>query len=185
MKYESLNYIDIDSVLSEEQKMIRKMCRDFAIKEVDPLVTESFNEGEFPRQLATRLGELGFLGSNLEGYGCQGLDSISYGLIMQELERADSGVRSFASVQGALCMWPIYTYGSEEQKNKFLPLMAKGEKIGCFGLTEPDFGSDPSGMLTNAKDAEGGYILNGNKMWITNGCIADLAIVWAKHNGQV
>lgn len=185
MKYQSLDFVGIDSLFTEEQLMIRKTARDFVEKEVMPVLTEANRKGEFPRQLVKKFGELGFLGANLKGYDCAGLDAVSYGLIMQELERADSGIRSFASVQGALCMWPIYTYGTEEQKQKYLPKMAAGEYIGCFGLTEPDFGSDPGGMITTAKKVDGGYVLNGNKMWITNGCIANVAVVWAKLDGVV
>lgn len=185
MDYQSLDFINFDTLLSAEQLMIRKTARDFVNKEVIPLLIEANRKGEFPKELPTKIGALGFLGANLKGYGCAGLDTVSYGIIMQEIERADSGIRSFTSVQGALCMWPIYTYGTDKQKEEYLPKMATGELIGCFGLTEPDFGSDPGGMLTNAKKVDGGYVLNGNKMWITNGCIADLAIVWAKLDGVV
>lgn len=185
MQEEPLDLIDFDQLLSEEHKMVRKLARGFAQKEVQPLVNQAWEKGDFPEHLPRRLGEMGFLGANLKGYGCQELDSVSYGLVMQELERVDSGLRSFASVQGALCMWPILNYGSDEQKEKYLPRMATGELIGCFGLTEPDFGSDPSGMLTNAKSVKGGYVLNGNKMWITNGAIADISIIWAKHEGEI
>lgn len=184
-KYTSLNFIDFDSLLTEEQLDIRKTVRKFVDEKVLSLVTESFREEKFPKELIKEFANLGLLGANLQGYGCAGVDTVSYGLIMQEIERADSGLRSFVSVQGALCMYAIYAYGSEEQKNKYLPLMAKGELIGCFGLTEPDFGSNPSGMLTTAKKLNDGYILNGNKMWITNGSIADIAIVWAKLDGKI
>lgn len=185
MKYESLDFIDIDECFNEEQLMIRKTVRDFVDKEIEPLLIEAHRKSEFPKHLVKQMGELGLLGANLEGYGCSGLDAISYGLIMQELERGDSGIRSFASVQGALCMYPIYTYGTKAQKDEFLPAMAKGEMIGCFGLTEPDYGSDPGGMTTAAKKVAGGYELSGNKMWITSGCIADIAIVWAKLDGKI
>ena len=184
-KYESLNFVNFDSMLNAEQKEMRKTARDFVDKEVLPKVQIGFREEKFPTELIRSFGEMGFLGSNLKGYGCLGLDAVSYGLITAELERADSGIRSFVSVQSALCMYPIYEYGSDEQKEKYLPRMQKGELVGCFGLTEPDFGSDPGGMITNAKKVDGGYELNGNKMWITNGSIADLAVVWAKLDGVI
>jgi glutaryl-CoA dehydrogenase len=184
-KYESLNFINFESLLTSEQKEIRDSIRKFVDEEVLPLMQESFSNETFPKQLIKRFGDLGLLGANLKGYGCSGIDTVSYGLVMQEIERADSGVRSFVSVQGALCMYPIYAYGNEEQKQKFLPRMAAGEVIGCFGLTEPDAGSDPGSMLTNAVETADGYVLNGNKMWITNGSIADVAIVWAKLGGVI
>jgi len=182
-QYESLNFINIDSCFSEEELMMRKTVRDFAEKRVIPLLRQCNREEKFPQELIPEFGAMGLLGANLHGYGCAGVDTVAYGLIMQELERADSGIRSFVSVQGALCMYPIYAYGSEEQKKKYLPKMAKGELIGCFGLTEPDFGSNPAGMLTKASTVSEGFKLNGNKMWITNGSIADLAIVWARLDG--
>lgn len=184
-KYESLNYIDIESEYTQEQISIRDSVRNFVDTDVLPTLQEAFRNEKFPEHLIRPIGELGLLGANLQGYGCAGIDTISYGLVMQEIERADSGLRSFVSVQGALCMWPIYTYGSEQQKEKYLPRMATGEMIGCFGLTEPDFGSNPGGMITTAKKTDKGYLINGNKMWITNGLIADLAIVWAKLDGVV
>jgi glutaryl-CoA dehydrogenase len=184
-KYESLNFINFESLLTSEQKEIRDSVRKFVDDEVLPLMQESFRTETFPKQLIKRFGDLGLLGANLKGYGCSGIDTVSYGLVMQEIEWADSGVRSFVSVQGALCMYPIYAYGNEEQKQKFLPPMARGEVIGCFGLTEPDAGSDPGSMITNAVETPDGYVLNGNKMWITNGSIADVAIVWAKLNGVI
>lgn len=184
-KYDSLNYVDIESVYTEEQKSIRDSVRSFMDADVIPTLQDSFRNEKFPEHLIPKFGELGLLGANLKGYGCAGIDTISYGLVMQEIERADSGLRSFASVQGALCMWPIYTYGSEEQKEKYLPKMATGELIGCFGLTEPDYGSNPGGMITTAKKTDKGYVLNGNKMWITNGLIAGIAIVWAKLDGKI
>lgn len=182
-KYESLNFIEFESLLTAEQILMRDSIRKFVDDEVMPEMKHSFREEVFPQKLVKRLGALGILGAQLKGFGCAGIDTVSYGLVMQELERADSGLRSFASVQGALCMYPIYTYGDEAQKKKYLPLMAQGELIGCFGLTEPDFGSNPAGMLTTATEVSDGYILNGNKMWITNGSIADICIVWAKLNG--
>jgi glutaryl-CoA dehydrogenase len=183
--YSSLNFMNIDDSYSEEELMIRDSVRKFVNEEVIPTLQEANRKEEFPKHLIPRFGELGLLGSTLDGYGCPGLGQVAYGLVMQELERADSGIRSFCSVQGALCMWPIYTYGSDTQKQKYLPKMAKGEFIGCFGLTEPDAGSNPGGMQTRAEKVEGGYKLNGNKMWITNGSVADLAVVWAKLNGKV
>lgn len=184
-KYESLNFIDFETLLTPEQKEIRDSVRKFVDDEVMPVIQESFRNETFPRHLVKRFAELGLLGANLKGYECSGIDTVSYGLVMQEIERADSGMRSFVSVQGALCMYPIYAYGNEEQKQKYLPAMARGEVIGCFGLTEPDFGSNPGGMITTATEVSDGYILNGNKMWITNGSIADVAIVWAKLNGKI
>ena len=182
---EAQNLIDFDAELSEEQKMIRASAREFAQNEVAPFAAKNWQDGEFPFEIIKRMGGLGFLGANLNGYGCSGIDSISYGLLMQELENVDSGLRSFASVQGALCMWPIYHYGTQVQKEKYLPGMAKGELVGAFGLTEPDYGSDPGGMITTAKKVKDGYLINGNKMWITNGCIADVIILWAKLNGTI
>lgn len=184
-RYESLNFVDFDSLLTPDQIEIRNSVRKFVDQEVMPIIQKAFREETFPKELIPRFAELGLLGANLKGYGCAGLDTVSYGLVMSEIERADSGLRSFVSVQGALCMYPIYAYGSEEQKQKFLPDMAAGKKIGCFGLTEPDYGSNPGGMITTATETTDGYVLNGNKMWITNGSIADLAIVWAKLNGKV
>ena len=183
--YESLNYMDFDNLLTEEELMIRSTVRDFVDKEVIPTLQECNRKEEFPSHLIARFGELGLLGVNIKGYGCPGLGEVAYGLVTQELERGDSGIRSFCSVQGALVMYPILAFGSEEQKQKYLPRLAKGETIGCFGLTEPDAGSNPGGMLTKAEKVEGGYKLNGNKMWITNGCVSDIAIVWAKLDGVV
>ena len=181
MKLNALDYMGISSHFSEEELMAQNTARDFSEKEIMPIIEGYYEKGEFPEHLIPKFGELGFFGVNIpEKYGCGGMSNIAYGLICQELERADSGIRSFASVQGSLVMYPIYAYGSEEQKMKWLPQLAKGEKIGCFGLTEPNFGSNPSGMLTNAKKINDGYTLNGSKMWITNGTIADIAIVWAK-----
>ncbi len=183
--YESLNYMEEDSLLTSDELMIRDSVRDFVEKEITPTLQEANREEKFPKHLIPRFGEMGLLGSTLEGYGCAGLGHVAYGLVMAELERGDSGIRSFCSVQGALVMYPIYTWGSEEQKNKYLPKLAKAELIGCFGLTEPDAGSNPGSMRTKAEKVPGGYKLNGNKMWITNGCIADIAVVWAKLDGQV
>lgn len=183
--YESLNYMDEESLFSEEDLMIRNVVRDFVTKEVIPTLQEANRKEEFPAHLIPRFGELGLLGSTIQGYDCAGISPISYGLVMQELERGDSGIRSFCSVQGALVMYPIFSYGSEAQRQKYLPKLAKAQLIGCFGLTEPDAGSNPGGMLTRAEKVKGGYKLNGNKMWITNGCVSDLAIVWARLDGVV
>lgn len=160
--------------------MIQKTVRDFVETEFLPLIRDCYRKGEFPAQIIPKLGELGLLGANLSGYNCPGLNSMAYGLINQELERGDSGLRSFASVQGSLVMYPIYTFGSEKQKQKWLPKLATGEAVGCFGLTEPDFGSNPSGMRARAEKTDNGWLLNGAKMWITNGSMADICVVWAR-----
>jgi glutaryl-CoA dehydrogenase len=176
------DFFDIDSGLSEDERAVRDSVRRFVDDRVLPIIGDCYVEGRFPRELIPEMAELGVFGANLpEEYGCAGLNSVAYGLIMQELERGDSGVRSFASVQGALVMYPIYAFGSEEQKRHYLPKMASGEIIRCFGLTEPDFGSNPSGMITTAREQQDGtWILNGSKMWITNGSTAQTAIIWAK-----
>lgn len=174
------DFFNLNELFDEESRLVRDTVRQFVDDQVLPIIADYYEKGEFPSQLIPQMGELGIFGANLEGYGCAGMSSIAYGLIMQELERGDSGLRSFASVQGALVMYPIHTFGSDEQKEKWLPAMAKGEKIGCFGLTEPDHGSDPGGMVTRAKNDGDGYVLNGAKMWITNGTVADVAVVWAK-----
>ena len=184
-KFDGVDFMEIDSLFSDEELLIRDTARKFVQDRLMPIIEKHNREGTFPAHLIPEIGELGFLGANLEGYGCAGLSNTAYGLIMQELERGDSGFRSFVSVQGALCMWPIYTYGTEEQKQKFLPKMATGEIIGCFGLTEADFGSNPSGMLTSARKDGDHYILNGSKMWITNGGVSHVAIVWAKLEGRI
>jgi glutaryl-CoA dehydrogenase len=175
-----LDFYNLDELLSPEDRMTRDAVRQFVQREVLPNVERHFAGESFPLDLIPKLAELGIFGANLEGYGCAGMNNIAYGLIMQELEAADSGLRSFASVQSALSMYAIYAWGSEEQKQRYLPGMAQGKLIGCFGLTEPDHGSDPGGMETRAKPDGGGWILNGTKRWITNGSIADVAIVWAK-----
>ena len=181
MNLNCTDFLEISSYLSDEEIMVQNTARDFSEKEISPIIEDCYEKGVFPKHLISKFAELGFLGVNLpEKYGCAGMSSIAYGLICQELERIDSGIRSFASVQGSLVMYPIYAYGSEEQRMYWLPKLASGETIGCFGLTEPNFGSNPSGMLTKATKTDGGYILNGSKMWITNGTIADLAVVWAK-----
>jgi glutaryl-CoA dehydrogenase len=178
--FEAPDLLEMDDQFSEDEIMIRNSVRNFVTKEILPIIGDAYDRGEFPRQLVKGLGELGAFGPTIKGYGCAGVSSTAYGLIMQELERGDSGLRSFVSVQGALCMHPIFVFGTEEHRQKYLPKMAKGELIGCFGLTEPDFGSNPAGMRATAKSDGGDYILNGSKMWITNGGIADLAIVWAR-----
>lgn len=178
--FEAPDFLNIDEHLTSDEKMIRDLMRDFVTKEIMPSISTHYENGTFPKELIPMLGELGTLGSTIKGYGCAGINSTSYGLIMQELERGDSGIRSFVSVQGALCMYPISAFGTEEHKQKYLPKMATGELIGCFGLTEPDFGSNPGGMITRIKKDGSDYILNGSKMWITNGGMAGVAIVWAK-----
>ena len=183
--FESVDFYRIDDLLTEEQRLIRQTVREFVDEQFMPGIEEHFMAGTFPREVIPQLGELGLLGANLEGYGCAGLDSISYGMIMQELERGDSGLRSFVSVQGGLVMYPIWRFGTEEQKQKFLPKLASGEFVGCFGLTEPDHGSNPGGMITHAVEDGDSYVLNGNKMWITNGCVSDVAVVWAKLDGEI
>lgn len=185
-KYSGVDYYNIDSLLSEDELMIRDTVRDFVSSEIIPIIEKHNREGSFPINLIGKMGELGLFGTTLpQKYNCAELNNVSYGLVLQELERGDSGIRSFVSVQSSLVMYPIYTFGSEEQKDLWLPALAKGEKIGCFGLTEPDFGSNPGGMITKAQKVDGGYLLNGAKMWITNGTIADVAVVWAKLDGVV
>ncbi len=179
-KFQELDLYDLDSLLTDEERMVRDMVRRFVDDEVLPIIEQHHRAATFPTEMLKTMGELGLFGPSLKGYGCPGLSNVSYGLAMQELERGDSGFRSAASVQGSLVMWPIYAYGSEEQKQKYLPKLASGELIGCFGLTEPDHGSDPGSMVTRAERTSDGWILRGAKMWITNSPIADLAIVWAK-----
>jgi glutaryl-CoA dehydrogenase len=186
MAFEGLDFYDLDDELADDERMTRDSVRRFVEAEIMPSISKHFQAGTFPMELIPKFGELGMLGANLKGYGCAGLGDVAYGLIMQELERGDSGIRSFCSVQGALCMYPIHAFGSEEQKQRWLPRMATGEVIGCFGLTEPDFGSNPTGMITRAERLPGGgYRINGRKRWITNGSIAQLAIVWAKLDGVI
>jgi glutaryl-CoA dehydrogenase len=182
--FKGVDYYELDSLLTSEQKLIRNTVREFVSESVLPVIKESFEQGHLPLSLVPEMGKLGLFGANLKEYGA-GVDSIAYGLIMQELERGDSGLRSFASVQSGLVMYPIYTFGSPEQKERWLPKLAKGEAIGCFGLTEPGHGSDPGGMETTAKKDGNFYVLNGNKAWITNGTIAQVAVVWAKLDGAV
>jgi glutaryl-CoA dehydrogenase len=179
-KFPGVDYLLIDSQLNEQERMVRQTARQFVDECVIPQIRDCFRDGRFPKELIKEMGQLGFFGANLEGYGCAGMNNVEYGLVMQELERGDSGVRSFASVQGALVMYPIYTYGSEDQKQKWLPRLQSGEAIGCFGLTEPGFGSNPAGMLTKARRDGSDWVLNGEKTWITNGSIADVAVIWAR-----
>lgn len=179
------DFFDLEAELSDEEKQVRDTVREFVKNEAQPIIRDHFREAKFPEHLIRSFGELGLLGANLQGYGCPGLNNVAYGLIMQELEYCDSGLRSFASVQGALVMYPIYTFGSEAQKEKYLPKLATGEFVGCFGLTEPDYGSNPGGMITRAEHVSGGYKLNGRKMWITNASLADVAVIWAKLEGKV
>jgi len=180
-KFRGVDYYDVDSQLAEEERMVRDTVREWVDDALMPVIQEAYINRRFPRELIPQMAELGVYGANLpEEYGCAGLNNVAYGLIMQELERGDSGIRSFASVQGALCMYPIFAFGSEEQKQECLPRMARGEVIGCFGLTEPDFGSNPGGMITRAVEDGDGYVINGAKMWITNGSTAHIAIIWAK-----
>jgi glutaryl-CoA dehydrogenase len=184
--FSGVDYFNVDSLLAEDEIMVRDTVRDFVSAEIIPVIEEYNREGKFPKFIIPKMAELGLFGPTLPAkYGCAEMNNVAYGLIMQELERGDSGVRSFASVQSALVMYPIFTFGSEEQKDYWLPLLAKGEMIGCFGLTEPDYGSNPGGMVTKAEKVEGGYLLNGAKMWITNGTISDVAVVWAKMDGVV
>jgi glutaryl-CoA dehydrogenase len=174
------DFCDIHSMLDEQERQIQHVVARFVDEKVLPIIAQAFDEHRFPAELVPEIAELGLLGCNLEGYECAGLNNVAYGLVCQELERGDSGLRSFVSVQGSLCMYPIFRYGSEEQKQRWLPRMARGEAIGCFGLTEPDGGSDPGTMKTHATRSNGDWILNGAKMWITNGSIADVAVVWAR-----
>jgi glutaryl-CoA dehydrogenase len=180
LKFRGVDFLEIDSLLSEDERLVRDNTRKWVEENVVPIIESCNREGRFPRELVAPMGELGFYGANLKGYGCAEMSNVEYGLVMQELERGDSGLRSFVSVQSALCMYPIYTFGTDEQKQKFLPGMQKGEILGCFGLTEPMFGSNPGGMLTRAKKDGNEYVLNGEKMWITSGSIANIAVVWAK-----
>jgi glutaryl-CoA dehydrogenase len=183
-QFTGVDFLNLDSLLSEEERAVRDTVRTWVDENLIPVIGEAYIEGRFPKQLIPGMAELGLYGANLpEEYGCAGLNNVAYGLIMQELERGDSGIRSFASVQGALVMYPIHAFGSEEQKKKWLPLLASGQEIGCFGLTEPDFGSNPSGMITTARETKDGWVLNGTKMWITNGSQATVSIIWAKTGG--
>jgi glutaryl-CoA dehydrogenase len=179
-KFQGTDFLLLDRSFTEEELLVRQTARDFVEENVVPIINECFREGRFPRELVRPMGELGFFGATIEGYGCAGMSNVEYGLVMQELERGDSGLRSFVSVQSALVMYPIHAFGSDEQKKLWLPALASGEKLGCFGLTEPGFGSNPGGMTTRARRSGDEYILNGEKMWITSGTLADVAVVWAK-----
>ena len=180
-RFEGIDFYNLDALLSDEERMIRDTVREWVETAVMPIIGDAYINREFPKHLIPELGELGVLGANLpEEYGCAGLNNVSYGIIMQELERGDSGIRSFVSVQGALVMYPIFAFGSEEQKRTWLPKLATGEAIGCFGLTEPDYGSNPAGMVTRAEKTSDGWRLNGAKMWITSGSMADVAVIWAQ-----
>jgi glutaryl-CoA dehydrogenase len=180
MAFRGVDYFCVDSLFGEQELMVRQTARRFADERIAPLLRDCYREARFPSELIPEMAELGFLGANLEGYGCAGMSAVEYGLIMQELERADSGVRSFVSVQGALVMYPIFTYGSDDQKRKWLPRLQSGQAVGCFGLTEPDFGSNPGGMRATARRDGDGWVIDGEKTWITNGGIADVAVVWAR-----
>lgn len=184
-RFQGLDFYNIDDLLTEEERAIRDTVRAWVDDNVLPIIEQHARAGTFPTHLPALMGELGFLGANLEGYGCPGLSNVAYGLICQELERGDSGIRSFASVQGSLVMYPIHAFGTEAQKERWLPELASGRAIGCFGLTEPDHGSNPGGMVTRAEDKGDHYLLNGAKMWITNGSLADVAVVWAKLDGVI
>jgi glutaryl-CoA dehydrogenase len=179
-RFDGVDFYDVASLLSEDERAVRETVRQWVDERLLPVINAHYVAGTFPKELIPEMAQLGFLGANLpEEYGCAGLNNVAYGLIMQELERGDSGIRSFASVQGGLVMYPIFTFGSEEQKRRWLPKLASGEVIGCFGLTEPDYGSNPGGMITTAREAPDGWVLNGAKMWITNGSMAGVAIIWA------
>lgn len=186
LKFQGVDYYNIESLLSGEEILVRDTVREFVDDNVIPIIERHNREGSFPVDLVLKMADLGMFGSTLPAkYGCAGMNNVAYGLVMQELERGDSGVRSFASVQSALVMYPIHAFGSETQKDFWLPKLASGEKIGCFGLTEPDYGSNPAGMITRAEERANCYMLNGAKMWITNGTIADVAVVWAKLDGVI
>jgi len=185
MSFDPPDYYSLDQLLTPEERIVRDTVREFVSRKVLPIVGACYEAGRFPTELGPELGSLGLLGANLQGYGCAGIGDVAYGLAMQELERGDSGLRSFVSVQGSLSMYSIHAYGSEEQKERWLPPMARGEAIGCFGLTEPDFGSNPAGLQARAERQGDEYVLNGNKMWITNGSVADVAVVWAREDGRL
>jgi glutaryl-CoA dehydrogenase len=184
LKFRGVDFIQFDSLLTEDELLVRNTARQFIEDNLIPIIEQCNREGRFPRELVKPMGELGFFGASLTGYGCAEMNNVEYGLVMQELERGDSGVRSFVSVQSGLVMYPIHAFGSEEQKQRWLPAMQKGDALGCFGLTEPDFGSNPGGMRTRARKVGNEYVLNGEKMWITSGSIADVAVVWAKNEDE-
>jgi glutaryl-CoA dehydrogenase len=183
--FPGVDYLDFDSILSDEEKLARQTARQFVDAEIMPIIEQYNREGKFPVQLVPQMAELGLFGASLKGYGCAGMSNVEYGLVTQELERGDSGLRSFVSVQSALVMYPIYAFGSDAQKNRWLPLLQQGKAIGCFGLTEPQFGSNPGAMLTRAVKKGNEYILNGEKMWITSGSLADVAVIWAKCEDEI
>ncbi|HUS06537.1 MAG TPA: acyl-CoA dehydrogenase family protein [Bryobacteraceae bacterium] len=185
MAFRGVDYLLVDTQFSAQELLVRQTARRFTDERVLPVIRDCYREGIFPKELIRAMGELGFLGATIDGYSCAGMSSVEYGLIMQELERGDSGIRSFASVQGALVMYPIYTFGSEEQKQAWLPKLRSGEAVGCFGLTEPGFGSNPAGMLTKARKDGGDWVITGEKTWITNGSAADVAVVWARTEGGI
>jgi len=186
MAFQGVDFLEIDSLLTEDEKVVRAAVRQWVEENVKPIIEKHAQAATFPMELIPEVGKLGYFGANLKGYGCAEMSNVEYGLVMQELERGDSGLRSFVSVQSALVMYPLYAFGSKEQKEKWLPRLQKGEAIGCFGLTEPGFGSNPGGMLTTAKKDGDGYLLNGEKLWITNGSIADVSLVWAKdESGEI
>ncbi len=178
--FRGVDYLSIDSLFDEQELLVRQTARQFVEDRVLPVIRDCYREARFPEELIPEMGRLGFFGANLEGYGCAGMSNVEYGLIMQELERGDSGLRSFVSVQGALVMYPIFSYGSDEQKQHWLPRLQSGAALGCFGLTEPDFGSNPAGMRTRARLEGDCWVINGEKTWITNGTLADVAVVWAR-----
>jgi glutaryl-CoA dehydrogenase len=180
IKFRGVDFIAFDTLLTDDERLVRDTARRFIEDNLIPIIEECNRAGRFPRELVKPMADLGFFGASLKGYGCAGMSNVEYGLVTQELERGDSGVRSFVSVQSALVMYPIYAFGSDEQKQTWLPALQKGEKLGCFGLTEPDFGSNPGGMRTRARKSGNEYVLNGEKMWITSGSIADVAVIWAK-----
>jgi len=185
-RFQGVDYFRIDELLSEDELMVRETVRNYVDQSVLPIIEKHYEEGTFPIHLVPQMAELGMFGSTLPAkYGCAEMNNVAYGLVMQELERGDSGIRSFVSVQSALVMYPIFTFGSQKQKDYWLPKLCTGHAIGCFGLTEPDYGSNPGGLITRAEKRDGGYLLNGAKMWITNGSIADVAVVWAKLDGEI
>jgi glutaryl-CoA dehydrogenase len=188
LKFRNVDFLEFDSLLSADELLVRDNTRKFIEENLIPIIEQCNREGRFPRELVKPMAELGFFGASLKGYGCAEMSNVEYGLVMQEMERGDSGIRSFVSVQSALVMYPIHTFGSDEQKNKWLPALQKGDAIGCFGLTEPDAGSNPAGMRTRARRDADSYVLNGEKMWITSGSIANVAVIWAKNeeeNGNI
>src|SRR5882757_9478992 len=180
MAFRGVDYFSVDSLFGEQELLVRQTARRFSEERLLPVIRDCFRDARFPKELIPEMADLGFFGANLEGYGCAGMSNVEYGLVMQELERIDSGIRSFVSVQGALVMYPIYTFGSDAQKDRWLPALQSGKAVGCFGLTEPDFGSNPAGMRTTARREGDTWILNGEKTWITNGGISDVAVVWAR-----